>query len=129
MLNKAMLIGNLGKDVDIKYTQSGTAVATMSVATTRKVKKNEQWENETEWHVVTAWSKTAEFCGKYLTKGAKVYVEGRLQTTEWADKDGQKRYTTKVVADVVQNLTPRDNSQRESPADPGFGGTGDDVPF
>jgi single-strand DNA-binding protein len=131
MVNKVILIGNLGADPEVKTTQTGTAVATLSVATSRTWKdKAGQKQDETEWHRVVVWGKTAEFCGTYLSKGARVYVEGRLQTREWADKDGQKRYTTEVVSDVVQSLSPRDNSQMEKPYDPGHGGDmGQDVPF
>lgn len=138
MVNKVILIGNLGRDPEVNHTQSGTAVATLSVATTRRVKKGDQWESETEWHRVVAWGKTAEFCGNYLQKGSKVYVEGRLSTREWADRYGQKRYTTEVVAESVQSLDPRNDGgnsgNSDTPASPEpFGGmmngTGENVPF
>lgn len=135
MVNKVILIGNLGSDPEVRYTQSGTAVASLSVATTRKWKdKDGQQQDETEWHKVQVWAQQAEFCSKYLSKGNKVYVEGRLQTRKWQDQDGKDRYTTEVVASVIQNLSPRSDSgsTREEPPGGGYGGamgTGDDVPF
>lgn len=145
MINKVILVGNLGQDPDLKYTQSGTAVATLSVATNRRWKDKEgNQQDETEWHRVVVWAKSAEFCGQYLSKGMKVYVEGRLQTRKWQDQNGNDRYTTEIVSDTVQNLTPRSEggSQgggREEPPMPqepstrGFDGGGslgaDDVPF
>ena len=132
MVHKVILIGNLGQDTEVKYTQSGTAVAALSVATTRGVKKGDKWENETEWHRVQVWAKSAEYCGKYLQKGSKVYVEGRLQTRQW-EKDGEKRYTTEVVASTVQNLSPRNSESGQGGYDesplPGYGSRDEDVPF
>lgn len=97
-LNKVMLIGNLGKDPELRYTQSGTAVATFSLAT------NESWtdkegnkQDQTEWHRIVAWGKLAEICGQYLTKGNSIYLEGKLQTRSWEGSDGQTRYTTEIV--------------------------------
>lgn len=103
-VNKVIIIGNLGKDPEVRYTQGGTAVCQLSVATTRTYLKQEQKVEETEWHRVVVWGKTAEHCGQYLTKGRTVYVEGRLQTRSWDDKDGNKRYSTEVVAETVQFL-------------------------
>jgi single-strand DNA-binding protein len=108
-INKVILIGNLGRDPELRYTQGGTAVATLNLATTRSYTKqgsNERVE-ETEWHRVTVWGKTAEFCNQYLSKGRQVYVEGRLQTRSYEDKDGIKRYSTDVVAETVQFLGGR----------------------
>jgi single-strand DNA-binding protein len=100
-LNKVMLIGNLGKDPELKYTPSGVAVATFSMAT------SEQWKDQdgnaqekTEWHNIVAWRKLAEIVGEYLKKGKKVYIEGKLQTRNY-DKDGVKRYITEIVADQI----------------------------
>ncbi len=98
-LNKAMIIGNLGADPDVRYTQNNTAVATMSVATSERYKDGSgEWQERTEWHRVVAWSKLAEICQNYLKKGSKVYFEGPIQTRQWEDKEGQKRYTTEIKA-------------------------------
>ena len=105
MLNKAMIIGNLGADPEVRHTQSGSAVANLSVATNEKwTDKSGQKQERTEWHKVTVWGKQAESCEKYLTKGRRVYVEGRIQTRDWEDKDGNKRYTTEIVAHTVTFL-------------------------
>jgi len=98
-VNKVILIGNLGKDPELKHTSSGTAVATMTVATNERFKdKSGEWQDRTEWHTVVLWQRLAEIAAEYLKKGRSVYVEGRLQTRSWEDKQGQKRYTTEVVA-------------------------------
>ena len=108
MLNKAMLIGNLGADPELRYTQSGVAVASFNVATTRRWKDREgQQQEETEWHKIVAWQRLGEICNEYLHKGSKVYVEGRLQTRKWQDQSGNDRYTTEIIASDVQFLTPR----------------------
>ncbi|MGA9040482.1 MAG: single-stranded DNA-binding protein [Terriglobales bacterium] len=103
-LNKVQLIGNLGKDPEIKYTPSGTAVAKITLATNERFKdKAGEWQDRTEWHNVVLWQRLAEIAGEYLKKGSKVYVEGRLQTRSWDDKtSGQKKYMTEVVAgDII----------------------------
>jgi single-strand DNA-binding protein len=98
-LNKVMLIGRLGQDPEVRYTQSNTAVATLNLATNERYKdSNGEYQDKTEWHRVVAWGRTAEICQQYLTKGSMIYVEGPLQTREWEDKQGQKRYTTEVKA-------------------------------
>ena len=98
-LNKAMIIGNLGQDPEVRYTQNNTAVATLSIATGERYKdSNGEWQERTEWHRVVAWGRTAEVCQQYLNKGSKVYIEGPIQTRQWEDKDGQKRYTTEIKA-------------------------------
>lgn len=98
-LNKAMLIGNLGADPEVRYTQSNTAVATLSIATSERFKDNNgEYQERTEWHRVVAWGRTAEICQQYLKKGSKVYIEGPIRTRSWEDKDGQKRYTTEITA-------------------------------
>ena len=98
-VNKVILIGNLGKDPEVKYTPSGTAVANFTLATNERYKdKDGQWQDRTEWHNIVAWQRTAEIVGEYLKKGRSVYVEGRLQTRSWDDKDGQKHYKTEIVA-------------------------------
>lgn len=135
MINKVILIGNLGSDPELRYTPSGSPVATLSVATSRKWKdKGGDLQDETEWHRVVVWGSSAEFCGKYLVKGGKVYVEGRLQTRKWQAQDGSDRYTTEVVANVVQSLSPKieggGSGQGSYQGDPGgYGSTGEDVPF
>ncbi len=107
-LNKVMLIGNLGKDPEVRYTTSGTAVASFSVATTDKFKnKSGEWEEKTEWHNVTLWARLAEIAGEYLSKGKTVYIEGRLQTRKWQDKEGKDRYTTEIVGDKMQMLSAK----------------------
>lgn len=107
-VNKVILVGNLGRDPELRYTQSGTAVCQLNLATTRTYTKGgpggERVE-ETEWHRVVVWGKQAEHCSNYLSKGRQVYVEGRLQTRSYDDKDGIKRYSTEVVADTVQFLS------------------------
>jgi single-strand DNA-binding protein len=105
-LNKVMLIGNLGKDPEVRYTPGGQAVANFNIAT------NESWtdksgskQERTEWHRIVVWGKTAELCGEYLSKGRQVYIEGRLQTREWTNKEGAKQYTTEIVANQVLFLS------------------------
>ena len=107
-LNKVMLIGNLGKDPEVRFTASGQAVASFSLATSEKFKgKTGEWEERTEWHNITLWGKLAEIAGEYLSKGKTIYVEGRLQTRKWQDKSGNDRYTTDIVGDKMQMLSPK----------------------
>jgi single-strand DNA-binding protein len=108
-VNKVILVGNLGKDPEVKYTPSGAAVAKFSIATSYRYKdKNEQWQEQTEWHNVVAWARLAEIAGEYLKKGSKVYVEGRLQTRSWDDKNtNQKKYMTEVVVNDLVLLGGR----------------------
>ncbi|WP_298268897.1 single-stranded DNA-binding protein [Geobacter sp.] len=107
-LNKVMLIGNLGKDPEVRYTPAGTAVASFSLATSERFKnKNGEWEEKTEWHNVVLWGRQAEVAGEYLSKGKTVYIEGRLQTRKWQDKDGRDRWTTEVVGEKMQMLGAR----------------------
>jgi single-strand DNA-binding protein len=104
-VNKVILVGNLGRDPELRYTQQGTAVANFTLATTESVpKKDGTREDRTEWHRVVVWGRTAENCSQYLAKGRSVYIEGRLQTREWENKEGQKQKTTEVVAQTVQFL-------------------------
>ncbi len=103
-VNKVILIGNVGKDPEVKYTPSGTAVANFSIATNERFKDKEgQWQDRTEWHRVVAWQRTAEIVGEYVKKGSSVYIEGKLQTRSWDDKEtGQKKYMTEIwVNDLV----------------------------
>ena len=108
-VNKVILIGNLGKDPEIKYTSSGTQVAKFSIATNEGYKdKSGQWQERTEWHNIVAWQRLAEIVGEYVKKGSKIYVEGRLQTSSWDDKEtGQKKYKTEIVANDLVLLGGR----------------------
>ena len=118
-LNKAMIIGNLGRDPEMRYTPGGQAVTQFTVAVNRNYKDaSGEWKEETEWFRVVAWAALAERTAEYLRKGRKVYVEGRLQTRSWEDKDGQKRYTTELIANTVTALDPR---PREDGAPEGSG--------
>ena len=104
-VNKVILVGNLGADPDMQTLPSGSIVAEFSLATNRKYTTREGvLEEETEWHLVKTWNKTAEFVGKHLAKGSLVYVEGRSSTRTWDDKDGSKRYRTEIVAQAVEGL-------------------------
>lgn len=110
MVNKVILVGNLGKDPEVRYTSGGQAVANLRIATSRSWtdKQSGQRKEETEWHDVEVWGKQAEQCGEYLAKGRQVYVEGRLKTDKWQDKQtNQERYKVKVVADTVRFLGGR----------------------
>ena len=140
-LNKAMIIGRLGADPEVRYTQNNTAVANMSVATSERYRdKNGEQQENTEWHRVVAWGRTAEICQEYLKKGSLVYFEGPIQTREWEDKDGQKRYTTEVKALTMQMLDSRgsDSAPAKGAAKPAasnveldesFDDMDDDLPF
>lgn len=101
-VNKAILVGNLGRDAEMRFTAGGTPVATVSLATTEKfTDRDGQKREDTQWHRIVIWGKTAESLHEYLTKGKQIYVEGRLQTRQWDDKDGNKRYTTEIRGDKV----------------------------
>ncbi|MBU0741732.1 single-stranded DNA-binding protein [bacterium] len=134
-VNKAFIVGNLGRDPEMRYTQTNTPVATFSVATTDQwTDKNGEKQERTEWHRVVAWARLAEICGQYLQKGKQVYIEGRLQTREWEDQNGQKRYTTEIVAREMQMLgragdaPPREAYAQQKPARQASQGGADD-PF
>ncbi len=115
-LNKCMIIGNLGRDPELRYTAGGQAVSQFSVAVNRNYRDPQgEWQEDTEWFRVVAWGQLAERTAEYLRKGRKVYVEGRLQTRQWEGQDGQKRYTTELIANTV---TPLDQRPREE-AEPG----------
>ncbi|HXV22023.1 MAG TPA: single-stranded DNA-binding protein [Desulfuromonadales bacterium] len=104
-VNKVILVGNLGKDPELRYTPAGAAVATFSLATSERYKdKSGEMQEKTEWHNIVAWRQLAEICGKFLHKGKQVYIEGRIQTRSYDDKDGNKRYITEIVADQMQML-------------------------
>ncbi|HEU5314982.1 MAG TPA: single-stranded DNA-binding protein [Chloroflexota bacterium] len=129
-LNKVMLIGNVGRDPEMRYIQSGEAVTTFSVATNRRFKGQDgQYQDDTEWHNIVAWGKLAEQCNEYLAKGRKVYIEGRLQTRSWDDQQsGQKKYRTEIVANTMLMLDqrPRDgmdgNGETDAFSGERFGG-------
>jgi single-strand DNA-binding protein len=137
-VNKVILLGNLGRDPEVKMTQGGQQVATFSIATSDSWTKDGQRQERTEWHTIVAWGKLAELAGKYLKKGRKVYVEGKLQTRSWDGKDGTKKYATEVIA---SSLTFVDSSRGDAPAsapaqEPAhsdgysdFGPSDSDVPF
>ena len=146
MVNKVILVGNLGKDPEVRYTSGGQAVANLRIATSRSWndKQSGQRREETEWHDVEVWGKQAEQCGEYLSKGRMVYVEGRLKTDKWQDKQtGQDRYKVKVVADTVRFLGgrgpgrapgeeagPPSGPEEHAPEGHGNGGgSGEDIPF
>lgn len=117
-INKVILVGRLGNDPEIRYTQQGTAVANFSLATSDNwTDKDGNRQEKTEWHRVVVWGKIAEICGQYLGKGRQVFVEGRLQTRQWDDKDGNKRYTTEINASTVQFL---DRGQDQASASGGM---------
>ncbi len=125
-LNKCMIIGNLGRDPEMRYTPSGQAVTQFTVATNRNYRdQNQEWQKETEWFRVVVWGQQAERAAENLRKGNKVYIEGRIQTRQWEDQTGQKRYTTELVANQVTSLERRERGDEEAPfpdeAPGGFG--------
>jgi single-strand DNA-binding protein len=148
-INKVILIGNLGRDPELRYTQGGSAVTNFTLATNEKWKdKDGNNQERTEWHRIVVWGRSAENCAQYLQKGSSVFIEGRLQTREWEDKEGNKRQTTEINAASVQFLSGRGNSGGAGGAsgggspggsgpggsdpasgNPGPGPAGDDIPF
>lgn len=124
MVNKVILVGNLGKDPQTRSTPNGQEVATLTVATSEKFKdKSGELQERTEWHTVVVWGKQAESCGKYLSKGRQVYVEGRLATRKWTDKEGVEKYTTEVVAENVKFLGGGSSEKKQAGGDDlGYGG-------
>ena len=128
-MNKAIIIGNLGADPEVRYTQGGSPVANLSIATNEKWNdKSGKTQERTEWHRVVVFGATAENCAKYLTKGRQVAVEGRIQTKEWEDRDGNKRYTTEIVASNVTFLSGGSASASPSSSTPSSN-FDDDIPF
>ena len=132
MINKAIIVGNLGADVELRYTPSGAPVASFRVATTERWKGQDgQMQEQTEWHSCNAWGKLAEICGKYLQKGSKVYVEGSINTRKWQDKTGSDRYSTEIKVREMKMLDSRGGGDRSGSA--GADGSaqpmGDAVPF
>jgi single-strand DNA-binding protein len=138
MINKAIIIGNLGADPEIRYTQSGSQVATFNVATTERWRdQSGTMQESTEWHRIVAWQRLAEICGEYLHKGSRVYIEGRIQTRKWQDQSGNDRYTTEIVAREMKMLDRRESGSggmgsKDSGTSepPPYGSSmGEDVPF
>jgi len=136
-VNKVILVGNLGRDPEVRYTPNGVAIANFSIATSEEWKDKDTGEKQerTEWHRIVAWRRLGEICGEYLHKGSQVYIEGRLQTREWEDRDGNKRYTTEIVAQSMQMLgrpgkEGRAESQEERyPVEEPISIPDDDIPF
>jgi len=132
-VNKVIVLGNLGKDPELRHLPNGDAVCNFSLATTESWKdKDGNKQDKTEWHNVVIFRKLAEIAGEYLKKGRPVYIEGRLQTRKWQDKEGKDRYTTEIVADQMQMLGSRDEAKevaKPTQAPTGFEDMESDIPF
>ena len=135
-VNKAILIGNLGSDPELRYTPQGTAVTHFNIATAESWIKDGVKSEKTEWHRIVVWGKQAENCNEYLSKGRQVYIEGRIQTRSWDDKEGNKKYTTEIVANIVQLLgSPRDKTvartetKEENIPEPSSSSTNEETPI
>ncbi len=138
-VNKAIVLGNLGRDPELRHTQSGKAVCQLNVATTETwTDQSGERQEKTEWHRIVVWGRQAENCDKYLSKGRSVYVEGRIQTRKWQDKDGADRYSTEIVADRVQFIGGGAGARDSGGSDvdqsmplepPPSSSGGDDIPF
>ena len=120
-VNKAIIVGNLGRDPEVRYSASGSAIANINVATTDSWKDRQSGERQerTEWHRVVFFNRLAEIAGEYLKKGSQVYIEGRIQTRKWEDKDGNERWTTEIVANEMQMLGGRSGSGAPAMGDSG----------
>jgi single-strand DNA-binding protein len=142
-VNKVILVGNVGKDPEVRYSQSGTPVANFSLATNERFKdRNNEWQDRTEWHSIVAWQRLAEIVGEYVAKGSRLYVEGKLQTTSWEDRQsGERKYRTEIVAHELLLLGPRGNGgcprdpthNENNEGQPSHAGSGEivdeDIPF
>jgi single-strand DNA-binding protein len=138
-VNKVILVGNVGRDPEVKYTASGVPVPKVNLATNERFKdRNDQWQDRTEWHSVVAWQRLAEIAGEYVRKGSKLYVEGKLQTSTWEDRqNGEKKYRTEIVARDIVLLGSRDNGHegkgeipsRQSSPEPTPAIADDNIPF
>jgi single-strand DNA-binding protein len=129
-VNKVILVGNVGRDPELRYTQGGQPVASFSIATNERFKdKDGNWKDRTEWHRIVAWGRLAEICGEYLRKGRQVFVEGRIQTRDWEDKEGNKRQTTEIVILGMQMLGSRGEGGGSMGGDGPRGGGGMDEPM
>lgn len=120
-VNKVILVGNLGQDPETRTAKSGSVIANLSVATNERVKSGEDWTDHTEWHRVVVFGKTAENVARFLKKGRQIYVEGKLRTRKWQDKEGQDRYSTEIVADTVHFLGPKPSGADDAAADSDWG--------
>lgn len=132
-VNKVTLLGNVGRDPEIKFTGSGTAVANFSIATSERFKdKSGEWADRTEWHTLVAYARTAEIVRDYVQKGSKLYIEGRLQTRSWDDKEGRKVYRTEIIVTDIALLSGREERQTEPARRDDFGSQEideNDIPF
>jgi len=129
-VNRVILIGNLGADLELRYTPSGTAVANFQIATNERwTNPNGEKEERTEWHRIVAFGRLGEICGEYLAKGKQVYVEGRLRTRNWEDRDGNQRYTTEIIATSMQMLGSTGSSSGSSDKPEPAEFPEDDIPF
>ena len=142
-VNKVILVGNVGKDPKVRYSQSGIPVANFSLATNERFKgHNDEWQERTEWHSIVAWQRLAEIVGEYVSKGSKLYVEGKIQTSSWEDRQsGERKYRTEIVARDLLLLGPRENgggdhqcpTHNEKEDHPSPAGSGEivdqDIPF
>lgn len=127
-VNKVILIGNLGRDPEVRYTTNGNAIANLNLATKNRFKdKSGEWIEQTEWHRVVFFGRTAEVCGKYLAKGSSVYIEGRLQTRKWEDQNGNTRYTTEIIGQNMQMLGSA--KRKQEPEQESTRTSDEDVPF
>ena len=130
MVNKVFIIGHLGKDPEVRHSQAGAAIASFSVATTESWKKQDGTkEEQTEWHNIVCFGRLGEICGEYLAKGSKVFIEGRLQTRKWDDKDGNTRYTTEIVAREMKMLGVKGGQGQGASYDPPPYSGDESVPF
>ncbi len=131
MINKVILVGRLGKDPEVRYMPDGTMITNFNLATDLKWKdKNGEWVDKTEWHKIVTYRKLAEICGKYLNKGKLVYVEGRIQTRSWEDKEGAKRYTTEIIATDMKMLDSKGQRSADgSSEEPSISHSGADAPL
>ncbi len=135
-VNKVFLIGNLGKDPEVKYTPSGVQIAKFSLATSERVKRNDAWEEKTDWHNIVLFARQAEYAGEYLKKGMTVFIDGKISTRSWDDENGVRKYITEIIGNVVKNLSVKrdDTSSSDSDENPGNGSDKgsepvDDLPF
>ncbi len=116
-VNKVFLIGNLGKDPEVKYTPSGVQIAKFSLATSERVKKGENWEEKTDWHNVVLFARQAEYAKEYLKKGMTVFIDGKISTRTWDDENGVRKYITEIIGNVVKNLSvKRDDGNHDHEA-------------
>lgn len=128
-VNKVVIVGNLGRDPELKYTQGGTAICKFSVACSEKFKQGEEWKERTEWINVQAWGQLGERCGENLHKGSKVFIEGKITTNSWEGKDGQKHYSTSVTAAWVEWFAAEKSSKAKDEVRDSTKPQDDDIPF